>query len=359
MQVSKFQITCPPWALPREKIPIHVKIDKTITSNIKKVVVDLPDCFELIDTINLIDYDVHDNEIIIKNIGKATKSEFDYFGIIIASKEPFRELKKQIAIKIKFVYNDGTSEKCTTFARIFRPLLEIEKAPDNIILSNESIHKPKLPFSLKFTGFGEIHLRSECEIGGQIVSHGTSVLDEVLQRVLKEGLLTDDPENKGVQINEDYITNLSYQLKNDFLKDEDIQRMLKIGQIDEDTACTLYELNKEKQEKLMKIMYKTVEGYLIKIISDILKRNVSNNLQLESETKINTIIKVSTTDVTIRFFYKDLIGNIYQPIEQKIQIINKCENSAGFDVEIPLVITKVDESDAYKKVGAMRIGTHP
>ena len=358
MQISKFQITCPTWALPKEEIPIHVKIDKSITKILKNATIHLPDCFKLVDTINLSEYDVQDNKIIITNIGKTSKSEYDYFGITIASKELFDELKKQLPIKIIFTYHDGTSEEHTTHARIFRPLLEIETVPDNIVLTDGLIEQPKFPFSLKFTGFGEIHLRSECRIGGRIVSVGSSVLDEVLQRMLKEGFLPDDNlDSKGVKINDEYIKNLSNQLKNDFLKDEDIQKMLKSGQIDEESANMLYELNKEKQEKLMSIMYKTVEGYLIKIISDILKRNVSDNLQLESETKINASIKIPTTDVTVQFFYKDLIGNVYPPLEQKVQIIDRRENPSGFDVEISLVISKVDESDAYKNVGTMQIGT--
>ncbi|MEW6042930.1 MAG: hypothetical protein AB1608_01560 [Thermoproteota archaeon] len=359
MQVSKFEVTCPKWALPREEIPIHVKIAKDITSKIEKATIDLPDCFELRDTINLSKFAIFDNRIEVHAIGKARKSEFDYFGIVISTKEPFTELKKEIPIKIKFEYNDGRSDESITYARIFRPLLEFEKAPENIVLTGESIEQSKIPISLKFTGFGEISLRAECTIGGKIVSVGTSVLDEVLRRIISEGIISDEEikNETGVHIDSNYIQNLITELKEKFQQDEEVQQMLKDQRITKEMADMLYDLSRENQAKLMNIFYKTVEGYLIKIISDILRRNLSNNLQLETDTKIQTTIKVPSTDVTIRFFYKDVIGNEYAPIEQKIQIIDKRENPSGFDVEIPLVVTKVDESKAYKNVGMMRIGT--
>lgn len=360
MQISKFEITCPKWALPREEIPIHVKIDKKITGKIKNAVLTVPDCFELTDTINLTEYTIDEKQIIVTNIGKANMSEYDYFGIVIATKEIFEELKKQIPITVKFNFHDGSIEEQTIYARIFRPLLEFEEVPKNITLTDNPNSDVNLPIGLKFTGFGEINLKSECKIDGEIVSSGTSVIDEVLHRLLKEGFFPDeDSENKsGLTINQEYIHRVSNEVKNEFLKDEDIQKMVQNGQINDEAAQLLYELNKEEKEKFMSVFYKTVEGYLIKIISDILKRNISNNLQIESQTKIHTSIKLPVTEVTLRFFYKDILDNEYPPLEQKIQIIDKRENPSGFEVEIPMVITNVDESKAYKNVGTMRIGTN-
>jgi len=264
MQVSKFIVTCPKWALPREEIPIHVKLEKSITSKIKNVILTLPDFFQLIDTINLAEHKIEGNQIIVNNIGKANMSEYDYFGIVIATKKPFDELKKQIPINVKFNFLDGKVEEQITYARIFRPLLEFEEVPKNIILTDRPNKDVNLPLSLKFTGFGEINLRAECKIDGKIVSTGTSVVDEVLQRLLNEGFFPDDgTENKtGLKINQEYIQRVSNELKKEFLKDEDIQKMLNTGQIDEESAELLYNLNKEEKEKFMGIFYKTVEGYL-------------------------------------------------------------------------------------------------
>ena len=63
MQVHKFSINCPPWALPREEIPIYVKINKDVTPLLKNVKIDLPSYFELVDTINLTDHKIKGERI--------------------------------------------------------------------------------------------------------------------------------------------------------------------------------------------------------------------------------------------------------------------------------------------------------
>ncbi len=359
MQVSRFEINCPPWALPREEIPVRVQINKEVTPLLKNAKIDLPDCFELRDTINLANYEMDGRKIIVTSIEKAEKSSYDYFGVIIASIEPFTELRKQIPINIEFEFHNGTKESFTEHARIFRPLLEFEQIPTKIELSDADGNSTKIPIGLKFTGFGEIQLRVECKIEGEIVSVGTSILDEVLHRILSEGLIVADKKHKsGVTVAPNYVEGIVRQLKDKVQTDEDIQQMIREQQIDKEKAELLYEFTHEEKEKIMNIFFKTVEGYLIQIISDILNRNLSNNLQIESQTKISTQIQLPTTNVTISFFYKDIIGNEYEPIEKVIKILDNREHPSEFNVEIPLEIAKVDESEAYKNVGDMRIGTH-
>ena len=359
MQMHKFDIDCPPWALPREEIPLHVKINKEVTPQLKNVIIDLPDCFRLVDTINIVDYETEHKKIIVNKIGKAERSDFDYFGVVVASEKPFTELKKEIPINIEFEYNDGTKDCFVKYARIFRPLLTLEAIPKNIILSDKDGELPKIPLSLKFTGFGEISLRVECQIEGKIASIGTSMLDEVLRRILNEGLiLTDNNEGVEVKMEQNYVENMINQLKEKLKNDEGIQRMIREQQIDKETAEALYELSREDKEKIVKVFFKTIEGYITKIVSDILRRNPSDNLQIESQTSIYTRIKLPTTNVTIKLIYRDLLNNEYEPIEKIIQITDKRKNPSVFNVEIPLEIGRVDESKAYKNVGTMKIGTH-
>ena len=206
MQLHKFDINCPPWALPREEIPLHVKINKEITALLKNIIIDLPDCFRLVDTINISDRRIENRKIIVSEIGKAKRSDFDYFGVVVATEKPFTELKKEIPINIEFEYHDGTKEHLVQNARIFRPLLTLENIPKNIILSDRDREPPKIPLSLKFRGFGEISLRVECKIEGKIVSMGLSMVDEVLRRILHEGIVpTDDNEGVEVKMEQSYV----------------------------------------------------------------------------------------------------------------------------------------------------------
>ena len=357
MSVSKFDIHCPSWALPREEIPVHVTINKDISSTLKNTKINLSDYFELKDTINLTSFKVDSGQVIVNKIDTAEKSNFDYFGFIIATKKPFTDLKKEIPINIEFEFNDGRKKKLVQYARIFRPLLEFNKDPENIILYDKD-RSIRIPLSLKFTGFGEINLRVECKIGGQIVSVGTSVLDEILHRIINDGIISvNDNEELNVTINRNYVENMVFQLKEKLKTDKDIQRMIREQQLDTNTKELLYELAREDKEKFMNIFFKSVEGYLIKIISDLLKRNIGDNLQIDSPTKIHTSIRLPSTNVEIKIFYKDVIGNEYESLTKTITIIDKRANPIIFDIEIPLEITQVDESNAYKNVGVMKIGT--
>ena len=240
----------------------------------------------------------------------------------------------------------------------FRPRLAFKTIPGSIVISDANDGSIKIPIGLEFSGFGEISLRAECQIGGKIVSVGTSILDEIIRRILNEGVISDDEGKNKIEVDQDYVENMAVQLREKFRTDKDIQRMVREQQISRDYVELLYGLSGEERERFMGALFKTVENYLIKIISDMLERNLSNNLQIESQTEIHARIKLPSTDVTIRFFYRDLLENEYGPIEKVVQINDRRKNPSGFDVEIPLEFVEVDESKAYKNVGAVPVGAH-
>lgn len=355
-QGGVFDVSCPPWALPREEIPLHVKINKEITPLIKNSKIHIPSSLKLLDMINVTSFKKESNKLVISGVGKAKKSSYDYFGIVIATKDLIAELKKEIPINIEFEYHDGTKKQIIKNARIFRPRLDLTSIPNDIILSDKDKASPIIPISLKFTGFGEINIRIECKIEGKIVSVGTSMLDEILHLILNNGFISmPEDNNTGITVDPNYVENIVKQLKEKFKTDLEIQKMMRTQQINDETIKILYELTKEEKEKMMETLFKTVEGYLTKIILDILGRQLSDNLQIDSQTKIHTQIKLPTTDVVIKLFYNDLLNNEYEPIKKVIQINDKRKNPAGFNVEIPLEINSIDESKAYKNVGNMAI----
>ena len=308
--------------------------------------------------INVTSHKKENNKIIIDGVGKARKSSFDYFVIVIATKDLISELKKEIPINVEFEYYDGKKVQVIQNARIFRPRLDLTSIPNVIVLSDSDNTSPRIPISLKFAGFGEINIRIECNIEGKIVSVGTSMLDEIFHLILNNGLNSSSNDNRAnITVDPNYVENIIKQLKEKLKTDTELQRMIKEQQIDEETIKYLYDLSREEKEKFMGILFKTVEGYVTKIILDILGRQLGNNLQIDSQTKIYTQIKLPTTDVAIKLFYNDLLNNEYEPIEKVIQINDKRKNPAGFNVEIPLEISSIDEDDAYKNVRDMTIGS--
>ena len=57
----------------------------------------------------------------------------------------------------------------------------------------------------------------------------------------------------------------------------------------------------------------------------------------------------------MKIFYIDFADNIYPQLEKTIKIIDKREKDSELRVVIPIEVEKVDESEAYKDVGAMVI----
>lgn len=77
MQVARFDVRCPPWALPREEVPIQVRIEKTVTEDLDEVVLELHESLRLAGTINVLEWEESDGRLAAKAIGRARRSEYD------------------------------------------------------------------------------------------------------------------------------------------------------------------------------------------------------------------------------------------------------------------------------------------
>ena len=358
MQTFKCKVTCPRWALPAEEVPIHVQFDKSLTPLLQSVNVTLHESLAFKDFINLTDYYPDGQTLTINSIGKSTRSEYDYFGFAVATTSPFEELKKMVPIKIKFNYHDGSSETYTEYARIFRPLLELGESPDSIMITDKNANRLELPIALKFSGFGQIKIKTECKMEGRIVSYASSMLTEIIRKIAQDGIApADGDHDTSVSVNPDYVEQTATQIS-ELLQSRDglgkILNDLGNGGGGGDYANTLRELGQESREKFMGILCSTVETYVTQVIADILSRNVGANLAMEP-TRIHTQINLPVTKVIVRLFYKDLVGNVYAPVVKHVEIVDKRKSPVGLDVKIPLSVKSVDESGAYKNVSTMEI----
>lgn len=372
MQVSEFDITCPRWALPREEIPIHVKIDKDVTHKIDCVRISLDERLRLADTINISKYE-GDQTITIKEIEKSARSDYDYFGIVVATKTPPDDLKAQISVPIEVAYRDGTTDRHVAHARIFRPRVEFANMPENVVLSDDE-DGLVIPVGLKFFGFGEVSLRVECAIGGEIISEGSSSIDETLRRIVGGGLISED-KGQTVSIDGEYVERMVAGLKK--FDGDRIQRMIREQRMDDDMRDDLCQLIKDDGQRAADIFYRTAGAYMSQIVPEILGRHLGANSHLESHTRIRylrqaplpgadndskeprnprTQTHLPHTDVQVRFFYKDNMGNEYDPIEQTVSIIDKRAEPAMDEVSIPIRVN-VDESSAYENVKDMSVGS--
>jgi len=347
--------TCPPWALPGEELPMHVRIPKDVTPAIKSARVHLDDSLEVRTVINMPDYVQDGQTLLIRSLNRDSMSDYDYFGVAVATSAPFKELKKEVPILVEFEHIDGTVQKVTGQVRIFRPLLQVADMPKELVLRDGNGQKLQLPIRLRYDGFGDVKMHVKCTVQGRVVSSDSSMLDEILRRVIREGVVADDAgRDDAVQINPEYVEQTVSDLKAMLDDDEGLRRMLERLKLDEESAKMLLDLGNESRERFMAVIHKTVETHMAQIISDILSRNVSDNLQMES-TSIRTKISLPTTQVALKLDYEDRAGNRYDPLEWVVKIIDQRKNPSALDVEIPLAVTSVDDSGAFKNVGAMEI----
>lgn len=354
MQIQKFEITCPPWALPKENIPIHVKIDKSATPQLGAITVSLPLGLELKDTINLARHTCQNGKLVINNIEQSRGTEYDYFGLVVATRDIPSNLKNPIDVDIEFQYKDNKIDHQKIPIRVFRPQLEIDNIQDRVVLTDGNTDI-ELPVALKFSGFGDIVIRTECIIQGNVVSMGNTLVEEILQRIHSEGFLDENVESDSdIRMNAEIVRSITRELQGRVGTSE-LDHSFIPGILTKDLIDALRDLDISQKQKLLKIWFNTVNGYLVKIISDIFNRNPSSMTQLESTTKIYTKIILPVTAVTVRFTYSDLLGNEYPCIERKIVIVDKRKGKgpAMPVVEIPLVISNINEEHAFKNIAAL------
>ena len=352
---SKIITEIPPWALPQEEITLYVKVKKNL--KISKIIIQMPECFEIKDFINVEKFKQYKNQIHVLRMGNLPFSNYDYFGVTAATKKPFNDLAVESKIFITLIESDNTTTRVETYARIFRPLLVIDKIPEQISLND--VEETTLPIHLKFKGFGDISIRIEGNIGGTLVSEGgVSVIDRLFHGFLREGIFDAElgkNNDRGIEINKTELVRAfdDFKIK---LKDTEYMKNLENDKdITKEAIEWLKSFEEREQEKFMNVLYGTMEGYMIKKITDIFERHVSRHLQLDSGTNIIAEIKTKLTNLQIRIFYRDLAGNIYSPLETTVEIMDKREMDNELRVTIPIDIEHVDESEAYKDVRVMNI----
>ena len=357
MQAAKFDVRCPPWALPREEIPIQVKIDKTVADALSEVVFELPASLRLVDTINVVGLEECEGRMAVKAIGRARRSEYDYFGIVVATKEPFKDLKKEVPVKASFVMKDGSVDSRVAPVRVFRPRLEFADAPDVVVLDDAAPNGHSIPIRLKFSGFGDVTIRARCTVGGRVVSRGTSWLDEVLERFLRGPAScsgTELPGRPTAGADSAAAAPTAEELEEKLPPDGTTESMLDAGKIDVDAARMLHKLAGSDKERPIRHIHKAMPGVIVSILSDIRARTLGENLQLESKTVIVLPARRPLVSLAVEFRYADVLGNEYDPIQKTLQIDDRRRARGGMDLAIPLVVT-ADESRAYKNVGEMAI----
>jgi hypothetical protein len=339
-----------PWALPRERIPFRVSWKSLIFDRVE---VEVPKDLEIVDVINVDRYELIDNVLRIYGV-KQAEGVINYFGVVVASKNIYSELKVSRPIHIRFYNLSEIVYQERLEARIFRPLLEVIEAPSKIIF--EEGKKQALPLTMRYIGFGDITITIEGTIKGRLVTRGKTFIFEVLKRLAKVGLITDENVPKElrdkVSVSPEFVRKTTQEIL-DFLK-----QPLQSTELDE----VIRELRKMLAEEPVKmaleeILYAKVEDIILSMIIDLFDRHPVENVRLtHGETTIETVLEAPVESIELKIHYSDALNNVYPEITIPIQIEVKTTSGREAIVEMPIKIQRW-EHKPFLNVKEMPIGT--
>ncbi len=350
---SGIEVNIVKWALPREKIPLHIKFNKEIQFD--KIIVHLPRDFELVEVINVKDYKIEDNgDIIISSIKKAKAPCGIFCGLVIRYTKIPDHLKFSKKILVDIIKNNQKIHSLDMECRIFRPLLKVKNAPKIIELSDKK-KSSTIPLELQYLGFGDIQISIEGLIGGNIVSIGDSLMYELIlrfyERAYEKGLinyekgeyefLADKKDKKGdLQIKPSFVKEVADDLEKMVCEGEKPPEVLN-GESFESLKEYLSEL--KKRENFTDIIFGEVNTLLMSILKDVLERNPEDNIELKnSRTRIKTKINTPIEKIQLKVNYTDLLKNEYAPSSVTIKVDDKLTVHKDTLIEIPIKIGKID-----------------
>jgi hypothetical protein len=330
----------PRWALPRENIPLHIRLDRDIQFDY--IVISLKEGFELIEVLNSDNYAKDNNDLIIYSVKRSKYEPGIFLGLVIRYNKIPINLKLSENINIRFIKNDETIFSCHMECRIFRPSLILSKIPDMIELTDD-LKSNKIGLDLQFVGFGDISLQLIAKIGGKIVSQGDSLIYEVLLRLMDK--LKEADENhckKSIRftIEPGFVRNVidkfqemidNRELPSEILTEDDIKTI-------QDYLAEL-----KRQEDYSDIIFEETNDILLSILTDTLERNPESNIELRDiRTNIKTKIDAPINKIHLKIKYKDAMENDYPAIEVQIPVHDKLKTHKNASIEIPIKIENID-----------------
>jgi hypothetical protein len=343
LQDNEVRVHVVKWALPREGIPVSITWGPRVSFN--KIKIELPEDLQFVEFLNTKSKRVRKNIATIEPIHSTIPEATGYAAMILRSTEVYNDLISVRRFLITFLENKEAGKVVEAIARVFRPILEIVEYPRVIdILDSDNV---SLPLHLKYKGFGNIQVRFETKIAGEIVSYGDSIIFEILKRlwITRTELSSKSPEReekrKKIVIDEAYIERTTENLKK-MIREGSIPREVLDEQALDDIKRWFAETQRRsKQEDIIKT---SVGDLLVDILIDVLARNPAENVKLvNARTNIETRIEAPVTHLELSIHYRDLMMNDYEPIIVSIQLQDKRKERKDVAIRIPLKVEKWTE----------------
>jgi hypothetical protein len=339
-----------PWALPNEAMPIHISWDPQL--NFDTVTVSIPEGFGFVEFTNVDQVRIEDRKAIIdKSMIRGSSSS--YFGCVIRCERIPKETSLQSTVVISFSSHDRVEFSHELLARIFRPQLDFISAPESIKLKDGDTVR-SLPLRLRYTGFGDVQLRVEATIGGNIVSEGGSIAFEILRRLwLSE--ISEKEEDQAVAKKKETL-----KVAPEYVKKiaEEVQQIVDTGQVPSDMldrealdGVKKWLQDADRKRVFMDVFYSRIEDMLLGMLVDLLESHPAANVRLvDPRAKISAQIRAPIEKLTLKLRYRDLLGNNYDSLELPIKIIDE-RTEAKPVLDIPIVIEKWEDNPLLNVAG--------
>jgi hypothetical protein len=343
-----------PWGLASEELPMHL----LWRGKFDYVEIRIPEPVEVLEMYNVEEYSEEEIGVRISNEDLVTHG---YLSLVLTDSKIYERPAVRHEIDVRFYDSDGDIvEQGQLETHIIRPRINVQKSPDEIELSDESV-PDSIEIDMEYVGFGMAQISIEARAEGEFVSEGESFHHDLLRAILDTGVHKqdldhwDDPpeewrEETEVEVPEEEIGGIVEEMRSvardaDSLHEEYGQKeVLEVANVLEEA-----ETESKTDSDVAAIIYRFIETALVSSILNVVDRHPAENVSLSStSTKIKT--KTRATEMEIKIKLKDNLDNHYEPEIVVIEIDDTRDESAGVfetDIETNWENHQVDPDEVF------------
>ncbi len=338
-----------PWALTNEDTPIHIQWRPEFDFDAATIAI--PPGYVFVEFTNVSKVELKENKATIQRTDVEQSNLSRYFGCVIRRVTLPQEIRYEGNVEFSFTKGETVIRNEILKSRIFRPKLTFSETPAPVELTDREAGR-SLPIHIGYRGFGDIQLRVEAIMGGQIVSEASTVALEILRRLWMYDTLPQeehrDAQKPKVGVTPDYVKAIAAE----------VERILDTGEIpseffEEEVLADIKEwlTDIRNRDRFMDLLYSNTEDMLLNMLMELLDSHPASNVSLVTpKSKILTHIRAPLTNIVLRLRYRDLLKNEYEPVEVTINLVDK-RTKGKAAVEVPIVITKWDDRPLMNVAG--------
>ncbi len=324
--------------MPKEQIPIGIMVN---SKNIESIKIKLDEDLELVDFWNLEFDEIKD---LLKSIDPEgyytiekknciTSSLLDsiYFGLELKFIKLPEDLANQRYLEVVVINRSKIIDSRKFLIQIFRPKIKLLDNTKKIILE-ESNTLIDFFVIMQYSGFGDVKPEIKVKTHlGQLISKSYSVEESLIREMYNLGYF--QSKSNDDKLDEKDISGARLV---DF--EETLKRVSKkIGEI------AVGNKFKDENEELMKItinkwianipsseFLKRLGVMLANVMNEITSTNPTDRISLrETYATIPNDLETPLNKLIYEFTYKDLLGNVYEPIEFAVDVQDNRRNKTG------------------------------